>query len=153
MKKINNEISEDFVSFEIAKLLKEEGFAIDCSKCYSLDGTEKNVEEIWSQGCEGGMSLEDWFVNYNLPHFKLISRPTHALAIKWIRENFGIHIYPQFQTWDDGCWTANWCFKQDILWLFHDLGEKDAMLWKRTKFNSPEEATEAALLYTLTNLI
>lgn len=137
---MNNNTTEDYVSFEVAKLLKEKGFSAYCTSLYTEEGKQNDV------GNYNGTD-DDKYISY--------SRPTHALAIKWIRENFGIHIYAQFQTWDDGCYTANWCLKQDILWLFYDIGvkEKDGMLWKRTKFNKPEEAIEAALLYTLKNLI
>lgn len=158
---MNNNTTEDYVSFEVAKLLKEKGFAW-------LDHTliAKDGKLVWSNPTGVPTSLDNGYNCYEengvpirprkyTPTNTHYPRPTHALAIKWIRENFGIHIYAQFQTWDDGCYTANWCLKQDILWLFYDIGvkEKDGMLWKRTKFNKPEEATEAALLHTLQNLI
>lgn len=131
---MNNDIQEAYCSFEVSKLLKEKGFDVPLSTWYDPHGKE------------GFAGMKGRFNIY-------CARPIHALAIEWIRVNFGIFIYPQFQTWDDGCFTANWCLKNGELWNFHDLGVKKDMFWKRTKFNSPQEATEAALLHVLKNLI
>lgn len=139
---MNDNIQEDYCSFEVSKLLKEKGFKKFTDFCYIAEGHYKVEMD------------DDKVIHYNGTTYKeIVPIPTHSLACKWIRENFGIHIYPQFQTWNDGCWTGNWCLKQDILWTFHDVGILEDGLWKRTSFNSPEKATEAALKYVLSNLI
>lgn len=63
--------------------------------------------------------------------------PTIALAIEWIRENFRIHI---------------WVTGQRTDWKYH-IKPDEKLPFSSCLFNSPEEATEAALLYTLQNLI
>lgn len=81
-----------------------------------------------------------------------------ALAIKWIRENFGIRII--IDNTGLGCfWTT------DNAWEVKDLPHKDMRARQGTKdmtenanwpeqwYKTSEEATEAALLYTLKNLI
>lgn len=88
--------------------------------------------------------------------------PTHALAIKWIRENFGIHIsiFPSSLTNNEvgdlkGCDT--FYARIDNRWnLAHsndgkNIPYRDYVAY--TKYNSWEEAESAALLYTLQNLI
>lgn len=69
--------------------------------------------------------------------------PTHALAIKWIRENFKIHIgvnqdwhYGRLKGYDGLIETEN----------------GDTTVSTET-FAKPEQATETALLYTLKHLI
>ena len=71
------EITEDYVSFEIAKLLKEKGFDIPCREHYyqygelSLYSTEYNN---WN-------GEDDYY-----------SCPTLQIAMKWLREVHGISI-------------------------------------------------------------
>ena len=136
--KINNDIEEQYCSFNISKLLKEKGFGRYCFYCYNSDGTDKNLLELWSPGCEGGIDLEDWCINYNLPHFNLISKPTLSIVISWIRENFGIHISIDFD-------SKNW------FGVITTLPNKDREIYG--EYNTPEEATENSILYVLTNLI
>ena len=75
--KINNNIEEDYCSFEVSNLLKEKGFDVHCTYFYNEgSGWRLQSDSIIKTGSG------DW-----------IHCPTHALAIKWIRENFGIHIW------------------------------------------------------------
>lgn len=70
--------------------------------------------------------------------------PTYALAIKWIRENFGIHIFTDFGLG----WEAH------IVPVGYTGGAAfDNGFIRLQKNETPEEATEAALLFTLQNLI
>jgi len=121
MKEINNSIEEDYCSFEICKILKEKGFDIITLSGYNL----KTQESLTS------------FPTRNSDQIAL-SRPTHALAIKWIRENFNIHI-----------------------WVEHKLGHFKPWVWFYNKSQNTEpwdfratyeEAIEAALIFVLTKL-
>lgn len=116
---MNNEIEEDRVSSEIAKLLKEKGFNIEQAFCFIQGGIRKPRVSVRLADVIG------W-------------ECTHSLAIKWIRENFGIHLSVDY---DGKNWFA-------VLSL---LPNKDRQIYG--EFTSPEKATEAALLYTLKNLI
>ena len=60
-------IQEDYVSFEVAKLLKEKGFDIECNTAY-YNG-----------------SLIDYTL-YGFCDGELINCPTHQMAMKWLRE-------------------------------------------------------------------
>ena len=63
-------IEESYVSFETAKLLKEAGFDVPCTSQY----TER--KSIWNV---------DYPDNFNQDVFGY-SRPTQALAARWLRE-------------------------------------------------------------------
>lgn len=71
-------IEEQFVSFDTAKLLKEAGFDVPTSTHYSNSG------EVWWSSIP-----ED---NNNDKSCKACSRPTLALAARWLREVHGIHV-------------------------------------------------------------
>lgn len=64
---------EDYVSFEVAKLLKEKGFDEYCGY-YSSDG------EYWG------------YCVYNHKGKDYISAPTLQMARKWLREKHHLHI-------------------------------------------------------------
>jgi len=123
------QITEDYVSFEVAKLLKEKGFALHCSIAYREDeslefvGNYNNVDD-------------DKYITF--------SRPTQALVIKWLRIKHNIHI------------TLSHWTKQpvgDEIWenCYQAFVNGDAMDVRI--FKTPEEATKAAILYCLQNLI
>jgi len=69
---------EDYVSFEVAKLLKEKGFNCPCKVVYSPKGIIKHYlkEEVYAHNLKG--------------HKKLC--PTHQMAMKWLRENHNVFI-------------------------------------------------------------
>ena len=69
-------ITEDYVSFETAKLLKEKGFNEPCLKQYYNNGELSNV------------SIE---AKYNTIDNQ-VSAPTLQMAMKWLREVYDIDI-------------------------------------------------------------
>ena len=70
-------IEESYVSFETAKLLKEAGFAVPCFNQYTDRGT------VWHCDCPE---------NFNISQCAT-SRPTQALAARWLREVYNVAIY------------------------------------------------------------
>lgn len=128
-----NNITEDYCSFEVSKLLKEKGFGVACNGKYQHNKEWEHTDTI------------EW-INYNTSWFEGdISSPTHSLAIKWIRENFGIHISIDL---DDE--SSHEFYKCKVLRI---IKEVDYEFLYVSHHNSIEKATEAALLYTLQNLI
>ena len=128
MSTIINTITEDYCSFEVSKLLKEKGF------------TPENWKgKVFVDGQE-----QEYFAHWHMHGKEFICRPTHALAIKWIRENFKIHI-----------WLDNNAF--GYIWRTNNASELPWEGDKRNNLNGeidkehekPEDAVEAALLYTL----
>lgn len=67
-------ITEDYISFETAKLLKEKGFGFYCSTYYTLHG----------EVCEIGKSQE----------INIAPRPTLQMAMKWLRKVHKIGVFP-----------------------------------------------------------
>ena len=96
---------------------------------------------FWTFGLSFKFNLIPDKFNGNLDGW-LISAPTHALAIEWIRVNFGIGIAISPKRGFEFKWYVYFYNGKEL------LGEI-----KFAFFNSPQEATEAALLYTLKNLI
>lgn len=89
-------ITEDYCSYEIAKLLKEKGFDEYCWKLYELGDCDKPV---LLSGFE--LSEESSFWNnkylelYKKEHCHIndiCSAPTLQMAMKWLRETHGIDI-------------------------------------------------------------
>lgn len=69
---------EDYVSLEVAKLLKEKGFNELCYTAYDKDGRSFNYKEIR--------------LNWNGEYDWAYSRPTLYHAQKWLRLNKNIHV-------------------------------------------------------------
>jgi len=127
MNQINNEVFEDYVSFQVAKLLKDKGYDVDGDCYFTPEGVEM---------AHFGIPERNSTYSYGET-----TQPTHSLAIKWIRENFGLHIY-----------SRNFTDLKFRSYIINKEGEMEYSLTENP-FNSSEEATEAALLYTLQNLI
>ncbi len=74
-------ITEDYVSFEIAKLLKEKGFDEKCLMAY-IDGELFNYYD------------SDFPSEYELENdgSEVIDAPTLQMAMKWLRKAHNIHI-------------------------------------------------------------
>ena len=130
-------ITEDYVSFETAKLLKERGFDSECDYLY-VNGNivqARGGKCNWSKG-------ETIFTDYK----NECSDPTLQLAMKWLREVHNIHVVPKFDF-----------YAGDYTGRIYDgrresTAEKDdyiAIVGNSTY----EQAGEAALKYCLKNLI
>ena len=70
-------IEEQFVSFDTARMLKEAGFDVPCTSQYT------EGKSIWNVGYPD---------NFNQDEFGY-SRPTQALAERWLREVHNVAIY------------------------------------------------------------
>lgn len=113
-------ITEDYVSYEVAKLLKEKGFDEYSVMVYNQNGS------FMPNG-----AIEDTYQSFYFA-------PTHQMAMKWLREVHNLHIVVFH--YDNLAFPYIW-------YIF--AHNKD----KPHKANSYEEAVEAALKYTLENLI
>jgi hypothetical protein len=132
-------ITEDYVSFETAKLLKEKGFDEYCLKNYwSTDKELHNWgwELSYHRNSDGNRNTKDCVA------------PTLQMAMKWLREIYDLHIiaYP---------WRANkeerathWCCR--VYKSFNLFGYEK---YTNETPESYEEACEAAIKYCLENLI
>ena len=125
-------ITEDYVSFEVAKLLKEKGFDEGCDKFYPINGGE--VEEL---------TLDE--LNYHRSEF--IKAPTHQMAMKWLREvhNIFILIEPHSYNYIEEK-NSSYVFS---FWQGDNYCENPLL----KEYYSYEDAVESALKYSLENLI
>jgi hypothetical protein len=129
-------ITEDYVSFETAKLLKEKGFEYNPDESYWL--IDANNIMYWIS-CIGAYDYVDVPTeSFQRPKngYRLV---TQAMAMKWLREkNIIINV------WYNGVdWDAEYYNDEDENFYF--ITEPSC--------NSYEEACEAAIKYCLENLI
>lgn len=123
-------LSEDYCSFEVSKLLKEKGF----------DGVVHAYYNIYDK-----VNL-DFNISGKAPHL-YIPCSTHQMAMKWLREkkNIVILIEPHQYDYVNEKNNSYSC----SLWI----GDSYYEYIKSKDYLSYAEAVEAALKYSLENLI
>ena len=122
-------ITEDYVSFETAKLLKEKGFYKPCYRHYDNKG------DI----C-GKYVNPDIPFNYSSVEYYLC--PSQAMVMKWLRKIYGIDIVIEIS--DPSVKDRKYYC---VIW---DGNNNSHIL---DLFNSNEEACEAAIKYCLGKII
>lgn len=128
-------ITEDYVSFETAKLLKEKGFNEECSCFY-------NNIDYGTPGLEVDGQL--YYINSALDDEEYAA-PTLQMAMKWLRVVHRLDMDISIE------YTTEKVYYYSILkrTAIRDID----CLHSETNFNSYEEACEAAIKYCLENLI
>ena len=125
-------ITEDYVSFKTAKLLKEKGFDLECDYLY-VDSEIRRARGYACNWNSGETILTD-YVNE-------CSAPTLQMAMKWLREVHNLHIRS-----DRASKYWNYTIRK-----LRPFSTKD--LSYNVDFNTYEQACEAAIIYCLENLI
>ena len=133
-------ITEDYVSFETAQLLKEKGFACATNRYYNAQYDEiRTVSDTF---------MLDWNDAKYMKHLGMegaVAIPTIQMAVKWLRLEHQIFIRPDTDFMNPMSYFAEiFCYGNNL------KTQQDVMTGK---YESPEEALEAALKYTLENLI
>lgn len=120
---------EEFVSFELAKKLKEKGFRDKCYKHYYPDSP-------------------DWFLSSYLEcdnYSSYVDAPTISQALKWLREEKKIHIEPSVLAGAD---YVYWIFGvtdiENGAMMYFAYGNSDDK-----RFDSYEQAALAGIEYAL----
>ena len=130
-------ITEDYCSFEVAKLLKEKGFDEPCECAYSSGGQ-------YLLSCYKGIA-DRRIKNDEASDFSYSSTaPTHQMAMKWLRDEKRISIIIEFDLTKRGYCPYVYQLDYDMDWT---------VKWRVNTPMKYEEAVEAALKYTLENLI
>lgn len=119
-------ITEDYASFEVAKLLNEKGFDEKTLSYY-----EDNVL------CYG-----DWF-EWNRSPLGHIAAPTHQMAMKWLREEKRTSIIIEFDLTKRGYCPYVYQLDYDMDWV---------VKWRINTPMKYEDAASTALKYCLENL-
>lgn len=129
-------ITEDYVSFEVAKLLRKKGFDELCIFKYSSEGVRMKA----------GVAIDEW-QNSELDDDEC-SCVSLQMAMKWLREvhKLAFIISPQ---WAEGD------MRNPCRWYWEIRGLEDIGLdvYSNPLCNTYEEAVEAACIYSLENLI
>ena len=125
---------EQYVTFEVAKLLKEKGFDWECNTyLYTIN--------VYNYGVEPCRFQINDSKNSELASDKMTA-PTQQMACRWLRKEKGIHILPEISEVKEN--PKYYC----MIWKTSTLESFIIEL-----FDSYEDAIEAALQYCLTNLI
>lgn len=134
-------ITEDYVSFETAKLLKEKGFDEPCECLYDTENNNVSIVNGWMNISNSELEERE-FVCY--------SAPTLQMAMKWLREVHGLHCHIDYDFvlgWYCEITSLNETVEYDYEEMKHYHPGNDY------GFSSAEEACEAAIKYCLENLI
>ncbi len=126
-------IKEAYVSFEVAKLLKEKGFNDEVRAYYLLDNETKEDELIHDDRLD---TPNQWSGDY-------YSAPTHQMAMAWLREK---QIYIRII---EDAFGKSYCFEVYPKNPNVKINYYVSNYYKDTY----EDAVETALKYCLKNLI
>ena len=130
-------ITEDYVSFKIAKLLKEKGFdRYPLFPCYKEDNGE----------------FIDIPTTLDTINYCFIPAPTIQEAMKWLREVQGLNVYVR-AVWKD---AKEYDWEPVVVgydWFVESLLDNAYSEMSIEPFLTYEEACEEAIMYCLENLI
>lgn len=121
------QITEDYVSYETAKLLKEKGFDGECRDYYNTEG------HFYSEDFKS-----DW--NNGRGPITIFSAPTLQMTMKWLRKEHHLNIIVD-------CYTVH---AEARIMTIEDL---PACKCRGIIGEKYEKAYEAAIKYCLENLI
>lgn len=144
------EVKEDYVSFEVAKLLKEKGFRERTNRYYNAQYNEaRTVSDVF---------FMDWNDDELMKRISMkgaFSIPTHQLACAWLRKNYNLHVCPKLACFRGAKKHDKEYYKWEdrVLRLPTNNQVHPQLMGIHEYYNTYEEAVEAALKYSLENLI
>lgn len=128
-------IQEDYCSYELSQLLKEKGFKGVCEYAYSNKGNYFKVDR--------GNFDEVYCL-----------RPTHQMACAWLRKNYNLHVCPKLVCFRGAKKYDKEYYKwEDRVLRLPTNNQVHPQFMVHEYYNTYEEAVEAALKYSLENLI
>lgn len=139
---MNNDkyITEDRVTFEIAKLLEEKGFDEHCD--YVYDGTTLKwlfgMFIFFKEPSDTNSKLKEY------GHDGIVTAPTVQMALKWLREvhKIFINVSNEVSLTDD-----------DITYRFFVCTKEKTILHRGEDIKTFEDACNEAMKFALENLI
>ena len=127
-------VTEDYVGFETAKLLKEKGFDWEVHRSYLVN------DNVFIPGDINDIPLRK----------DAIRIPTLQMTMKWLREVYHYYIQIMLDSWALGDHMGYYVVIQktdsDFEMMLQDVRE-------RVFYDTPEEAAEDAIMYIIENLI
>ena len=115
-------IKEDYVSVEVAKLLKEKGFDETTLGYYLYDEDELYFDRF----------SDDW----NSNHVGYISAPTLQMVIKWLEEIHNILVVPDYVY---ECTYTSWVYK---IYILGENGKPERCVVKGVSYDENNNPTE-----------
>ena len=148
-------ITEDYVSFETAKLLKEKGFDAECHShyypCHYPDGSIQ-YHKYNRTAIKKNKTWYDIYYLKNLPKDHYLA-PTLQMTMKWLREK-GFHVYsPMEIDYDEDERGDKWYHDAAYCPEIRRVSDGKIMYDDGTLYATPEQACEVAIRYCLENLI
>lgn len=128
-------ITEDYVSFETAKLLKEKGFDEPCNNRYyeTHSGFDLGLDPGYTNS-----HWEDWYKNMGVRNY---SAPTLQMAMKWVQEAHNIIIIPNYEY---ECDSTPWCYK---IFKLGENGKPERVAVKGVSYDKNDNPTEHIVGY------
>ncbi len=123
-------VTEDYVSLETAKLLKEKGFDWECFQYWH----EKDNELVHS------LSMHP-IQNISNPCFFGPAAPTLQMATKWLQEALNILVIPNYEY---ECDDTPWCYK---IFLLEEGGKPERVPIKGVSYDKDNNPTEHIVGY------
>ena len=147
-------ITEDYVSFETAKLLKEKGFNLWCYKSYGDAVYHKGVPISFDEECElinegledeieyvEGGYLYDFGCDNRKENTKVYAAPTLQRAIKWLEEVHHILVIPDYIY---ECTDTSWVYK---IYRLGENGKPERCVVKGASYDDDNNPTEHIVGY------
>lgn len=137
-------MNEDFITFEIAKKLKEKGF--NCELPYAMYNEIGQFCLLTTSApyhvCESGYKCREYY-NYNDFDKNDFIAPTISQVLKWLREEKCLHIEIQY------------IFSEETIWEFEVvlIGSYERWWNESESLDSYEQAVIAGIEYVIDNLI
>ena len=126
-------VTEDYVSFETALLLKEKGFDGECDLFGRTDESGRIIHEASKIAYSQGIDDE------------CVILPTLQMAMKWLREVHNLFIQTEITSWPrKGFFVKIYLYKKQ----YNDFEEVSYVKYEK----SYEQACEASIKYCLENL-
>ena len=140
---IMTSITEDYVSFETAKLLKENGFNSKCIAYYLVFNENIKFYECNNLGQSlPYISNDNWTIILRNPLESGYTAPTLQMVMKWLREVHNLYIDIRINI-------------NNSLYSFkiYSVGISGARAFTEYRIKSYESACEEAIKYCLKHLI
>lgn len=137
----------EFVTYEVAKKLKEKRYRELCLAYYTNDDTL-----YYNYSHKAGASYKDCYLSHNLMpkdsvSGKFIDAPTISEVLDWLRTNHGIHV--RADLWRKGWYFDVINYEYDESWNEYKVTTK----YQSKDYKSYDNAMLAGIEYVLDNLI
>jgi hypothetical protein len=135
---------KDFVTYEVAKKLKEKGFREKCLCRYCNYSKTLRINEVEPKIARK-IDYSEFFKCYNSYVDNDIDDPTISQVLKWLREEKKIFVHIDVSTNDKFDYFFTIAIQGDETWEIEYVEEND--------YNTYEKASIAGIEYVLDNLI